>query len=256
MKVYVPDYYKEFQCIADRCKHTCCKSWEVEIDEESRKKYRAYPNIEKHIEASDNSDEMSYFRLSEDETCPFLLENGLCEMILQYGEDMLCQTCTDHPRFRNFWSDRIEMGLGLVCEEAARIILGREKPMTLELYDMGPGKFFRKEADRDGEPEEDEKWLLEKRNTLIRQITEEGPIARLKEYLLYRHIADALYDDRLEERIAFVNVLCSRIQEEWEQTDKSPEALVEIARNYSYDVEYDEEVKERYLDSVPLDDIN
>ena len=36
-----------------------------------------------------------------------------------------------HPRFRNDFSDRTEMGLGLCCEEAARLILTRTEPMQL-----------------------------------------------------------------------------------------------------------------------------
>jgi len=53
-------------------------------------------------------------------------------MILKLGEDSLCDICTDHPRFRNFYSSFTEMGLGLCCEEAARIILNYSEPFSLE----------------------------------------------------------------------------------------------------------------------------
>ena len=32
MKEYIPDYYKDFQCIADKCKDSCCIGWEIMID--------------------------------------------------------------------------------------------------------------------------------------------------------------------------------------------------------------------------------
>lgn len=234
MKTIVPDYYKEFKCIAGQCRHTCCRGWEVEIDEESLLRFEKIPDIADKIE----TDEDVHFKLLADEVCPFLREDGLCEMIVKYGEKMLCQTCTDHPRFRNYWEGRVEMGLGMVCEEAARLILTQEKPMQLVVLK------------NDGAVEdlpEDEAWLMETREKLLNEVKEEGPLARFHEYLLYRHIADALYDDRLEERIRFVEALVQRARTEWAKTDGSIEALVEIVRVISYDVEYDEEEKERLL---------
>lgn len=234
MKTIVPDYYMDFKCIADQCKHTCCQGWEVEIDEDSLSRFEKIPDIADQIEIGEDV----HFKLLANEVCPFLRDDGLCEMIVQYGEQMLCQTCTDHPRFRNFWEDRVEMGLGMVCEEAARLILSREKPMELVvLSDDGKDE---------GLPE-DEAWLLEVRDKLLDEVAEEGPLARFREYLLYRHIADALYDDRLEERIWFVDELVGRARKEWENTDGSIDALVEIVRLISYDIEYDEEEKEKIL---------
>ena len=32
MKLYAPAYYKEFSCIADRCRHSCCIGWEIDVD--------------------------------------------------------------------------------------------------------------------------------------------------------------------------------------------------------------------------------
>lgn len=275
MKVIVPDYYKRFKCIANRCKHTCCKGWEVEIDEDSLKSFSAYSDIMEKIETTDST----HFRLLEDEKCPFLLESGYCDMILKYGEDMLCQTCTDHPRFRNFWSDRIEMGLGLVCEEAARIILSSTSPMRLEELsecshtqeqalesEVGNGDVSAKQSlskDNGNDQQiflqnmdsveqnldEDEIWLLDVRGQLLKQITEEGPLARLKEYLIFRHIPDSLYDDRLEERIQFVEYFLELSKKAWSESDGSLASLVEIVRKLSYDLEYDEEEKERVLAS-------
>lgn len=237
MKIMVPEYYKNFKCIANQCRHTCCKGWEVEINEESLARFSAYPDIMEHVEMGD----APHFRLMSSEACPFLLDSGYCDMILKYGEDILCQTCADHPRFRNYWSDRIEMGLGLVCEEAARIILGSPVPMKLI--------YLTDSQDEAEEMTEDEAWLLSFRDQLLSQITESGPMARLKEYLIFRHIPDALYDDRLEERIRFVEYFLTQAEQAWEASDGSIEALAEIVRELSYDLEYDEEEKERILNS-------
>ena len=39
MKIVKPNYFDEFYCLADKCKNTCCKNWEIEIDSKSLLKY-------------------------------------------------------------------------------------------------------------------------------------------------------------------------------------------------------------------------
>ena len=34
----IPDYYKEFQCIADKCEDTCCAGWQIVVDKKSLNK--------------------------------------------------------------------------------------------------------------------------------------------------------------------------------------------------------------------------
>lgn len=40
MKTLVPHYYKQFKCKAELCRHTCCKGWEIDIDDAALSKYR------------------------------------------------------------------------------------------------------------------------------------------------------------------------------------------------------------------------
>ena len=234
MKIIVPDYYSGFKCSMGACRHTCCADWEVDIDEESLSRFQDFPDIVKHIDEN----ETPHFRLTENERCPFLNESGLCDMILAHGEDILCQTCRDHPRFRNFWSDRTEIGLGLVCEEACRLILTRPEPMKLiTLSDDG----------KDDDLPEDEVWLMQLRDSLWENITATGIEARLREYLIFRHLPDALYDGLLDERIAFIHSAAEKITSAWSKTDGSFEAIIEATRAWSYDVEYDDEVLEKKI---------
>ena len=137
MKELVPNYYKDFCCIAKKCQHNCCIGWEIDIDEDT---YEYYQTIEgKFSKRLKNdivsSDECAYFRLDGKGRCAFLNKNNLCDIILNLGEDALCQICSDHPRFRNFYSDATEIGLGLCCEEAGRIILGQKEKFELIVTD-------------------------------------------------------------------------------------------------------------------------
>ena len=135
-RIIAPDYYREFRCIADKCRHSCCIGWEIDIDPATREKYRRVPgDFGARLNASIADGEVSSFRLGEGERCPMLNPNGLCDLITELGEESLCQICADHPRFRSFFSGRTEIGLGLCCEEAARLILTQEQPMRLVMLE-------------------------------------------------------------------------------------------------------------------------
>ncbi|MDE5994978.1 MAG: flagellin lysine-N-methylase [Oscillospiraceae bacterium] len=133
MKTIVPHYYSDFKCKAGECRHSCCIGWEIDIDPITLQKYNSM-ETDFGTKIRDNIDfqnECTCFKLSEDERCPFLSGQNLCEIILILGEEALCDICTDHPRFRHFYSDRIEIGLGICCEEACRIILSDNRPFSL-----------------------------------------------------------------------------------------------------------------------------
>lgn len=124
MKLYAPEYYKKFTCIADKCTHSCCIGWEIDVDPEALGKYRALEHeyANKLISSIDFS-ETPHFRLCENERCPHLNGNGLCGIILNLGEGYLCDICREHPRFYNCSPKGLEVGLGMACEEACRLIL-------------------------------------------------------------------------------------------------------------------------------------
>ncbi len=137
MKLIAPDYYTKFRCIADRCRHSCCIGWEIDIDEDTYEYYKTIDGClgNRMKENIAITDDVPHFVLGKDERCPFLNQTGLCDIISQLGESALCQICDDHPRFRNFYSDRTEIGLGLCCEAAGELILsqkGKTQLVTLE----------------------------------------------------------------------------------------------------------------------------
>ncbi len=127
MKLYAPKYYFDFKCIADRCRHSCCIGWEIDIDPETMKKYSSVTEeYGKNIINSIEQSETPHFRLGDGERCPHLDGRGLCRIISNLGEDFLCDICREHPRFYNDTPLGREVGLGLSCEEACRIILSSD----------------------------------------------------------------------------------------------------------------------------------
>lgn len=167
MKTIAPDYYMEFACIKGACRHSCCVGWEIDVDPESRERYRTVRGAvgKKLAENIVDCPDVAHFKLDAEERCPFLQADGLCEMIIALGEASLCQICADHPRFRNFFSDSTELGLGLCCEAAAGLILSRREPTGfITIEDDGA----------DGEAYEDEREIREIRAALIGRAQERG----------------------------------------------------------------------------------
>ena len=121
MLLRVPDFYDSFHCIADKCTDTCCVGWEIDIDDTSAKRYAKVKGefgkmLRENIEDG-------HFKLLAGDRCPFLRQDGLCDMICHLGEDYLCDICREHPRFVEVYGDIMEKGIGLCCEEGVRLLL-------------------------------------------------------------------------------------------------------------------------------------
>lgn len=129
---FTPDYYKDFHCIAGNCRHSCCIGWEIDVDPDKLCYYNSVPGpFGDRLRANISLEDPPHFILGAGERCPFLNRENLCDIILTLGEDQICEICSEHPRFHNHLSGRIESGLGLCCEEAARLILSRTDPVRL-----------------------------------------------------------------------------------------------------------------------------
>lgn len=132
MELVYHDYYESFKCIAESCQHNCCIGWEIDIDVDTYFNYQGVSgNFGKRLKESISNGDTPHFILDKGGRCPFLNSRGLCDIIISLGEDALCQICADHPRYRNFYSGRTEIGLGLCCEEAARLILSKKEKTHL-----------------------------------------------------------------------------------------------------------------------------
>ncbi len=119
-----PSGYDRFRCIAGECKDNCCIGWEIEID---RKTAAAYAQVSgdfgERLRSCIEFGDSPCFRTDAHDRCPFLNKDDLCDIILRLGEASLCQICSDHPRYFEWFGSVKEGGLGLCCEAAAELIL-------------------------------------------------------------------------------------------------------------------------------------
>lgn len=148
MKLYAPAYYQQFRCIASRCRHSCCVGWEIDIDADTLACYRTlHTGYGKVIADSIDESDTPHFRLGTGERCPHLNEAGLCHIILSLGEAYLCEICREHPRFYHRTRQGMEVGLGMACEEACRILLTSDD--YAKMIEIGNVDADDQEGDRD-----------------------------------------------------------------------------------------------------------
>lgn len=121
-----PCYYDKFSCTADKCTDNCCIGWEICIDEDTCDYYKSVGGTFGERLKQSISDEEEPSFILKDERCPFLNKNNLCDIITTLGENALCQICRDHPRWFEWYGNEKEGGIGLSCEEGARLILSEE----------------------------------------------------------------------------------------------------------------------------------
>lgn len=144
MFVTVPDYYNKFVCIAENCPDNCCIGWEIDIDTATYEKYKNVTgslgmSLKNNIVLSD--DGCYSFKLTENERCPFLDKNNLCKLIIEKGEDFLCDICREHPRFHNCFGNRRETGIGIGCIAAAEIILSQKDKVKYITYQNNESEY-------------------------------------------------------------------------------------------------------------------
>lgn len=286
MNILIPDYYNGFKCIADRCLHNCCIGWEIDIDEDTLCLYGDIGGeFGKRLKDNISDDEYPHFILREHGRCPFLNEKGLCDIIAELGDGALCDICADHPRYRNYFDDRLEMGLGLCCEEAARIILSNKNKVRLvdidtaepaavfperqKLLDILQDRAlpFNERIQKLGTlPDRDYFSLyssLERLDGVWDNYLEflkcdadadlsefDTAFEQLAVYFLFRHSAEDLSRGIL---FSLVSVyIMQRIAAAMKQKNGSLslDDIIEIARMYSAEIEYSDENEEKIIDTI------
>lgn len=126
MKTYSPDYYKNFNCLADKCPDTCCAQWEIIVDDETFAKYSLLTDKYKDIiigSISKNSEGENCFNLINGR-CPFLNSDNLCDIHINLGKDYTCAVCQEHPLFIEEYDGFTEISPSLSCPETCDLVFG------------------------------------------------------------------------------------------------------------------------------------
>lgn len=115
-------YVQSFSCLAGGCPDTCCRDWEIDLDQAAQARYQRIPGALGEELRAAMAEGGDCFRL-KGAYCPFLNEEGLCRIQLSCGEEALTVNCASFPRFREIYGGTEELSLSPACPEAARLLL-------------------------------------------------------------------------------------------------------------------------------------
>lgn len=147
MEVTKPDYFDRFRCLAGECPDSCCKDWQVQVDEASARRYRALTGaLGEELRAALRQEDGETYLTVQDGRCPMWRRDGLCRIQAELGEKALCKTCRQFPRLTHDYGDLVELGLELSCPEAARWILDEKSCYVTEKNPGGEAPEYDREA--------------------------------------------------------------------------------------------------------------
>lgn len=125
MKHYFPKYCEKFRCIANLCPDSCCRDWDVVVDDTSFDFYNTvkgeFGDRLRSLMTIDEDGDRIFIR--QGEKCPFWNSDMLCDIYINLGESHLCHTCKEFPRITQDYTVFCEHTLSFACPEAARLML-------------------------------------------------------------------------------------------------------------------------------------
>ncbi len=148
MLIFKPEYFDRFRCAAASCPDSCCKEWDVQVDEEKAALYRSLPgDLGDRLREVLFDEDGQTFMAIQDGRCPMWRPDGLCRIQAELGEGALCRVCREFPRLTHDFGDFRELGLELSCPEAAKFILADENtPLIAEKVPGGEEGDYDREA--------------------------------------------------------------------------------------------------------------
>lgn len=212
MRIIEPSYYRDFKCVGDKCINHCCKGWNILIDKDSYTKYTEKKDefgkiLNSGIKVKDKEEAYGYGEviLNNKGECPFLNEEKLCNIYINYGEDYMCNTCKIYPRkIEKYNEDLYQRTLNLSCPEIIKYLINTKDKMSFIIDDVNLSTLEEKNISKVKDCELDYlNFILETRSLLI-------DIAQLREIPLWQ-------------RIAMINSVSENVQEiigcynNWEQ---------------------------------------
>ena len=125
--------YDSFKCIADKCKFTCCSGCDINIDSNTYEKWNKEKNKCKDILNKLKFIDNDYIIINKktNDTCPFLDNRGLCNIVKSNGDEYLSLTCQRFPRIENTFEGIKELTLSCSCPEVVDIIGKIEEEIIL-----------------------------------------------------------------------------------------------------------------------------
>ena len=114
-------FMASFQCKGAECEDTCCRGWEMQLDDTTKHKYeREAPEL---LAAVDAGTQGAIMRRDPKTNVCVKFDQGLCGIHKQYGTTMLGDACHFYPRTTRKLGDAVLRTGAPSCPEVVRLAL-------------------------------------------------------------------------------------------------------------------------------------
>ncbi len=116
--------YNHFHCLGDKCHYSCCKGWQVYVDDETYEKYKKLKGA-----AGRSMRFSTYTRKGERyirklfDRCPFWNSDHKCQLQCNGEEELMPLICRTYPRDAIESDVETEVTLELSCISVAKLFL-------------------------------------------------------------------------------------------------------------------------------------
>ena len=224
--------YDKFECLGPGCPESCCKGWQIMVDDESLRKYALMEKKDDRIRNSVDKEQRCFSQ--HEKICDFLDKDELCHLWRNYGEDSLCETCRTYPKHTEEFEGIREFSLSLSCPKEAAELISDEEKMT----------FIESEDDEDEEFEDFDYLLYDKlvsARELLFKIAQNRSIAIGTRMNMILETADSLQglldEDKLFEMDDLIDDWSDKVSADHSRTDKNSPKRIETAEEPDFDSE-------------------
>jgi hypothetical protein len=128
----------EFECLGNDCEDTCCKGWNMQLDEPHKQLYeKEKPEL---LEAVDDFDGMPIMKRDEKTDFCVKFDDGLCGIHKTLGEKFLGDACFFFPRSVRQYGTQDVMSAAFSCPQVVRLAEKNSQAFKLQeaSYDRVP----------------------------------------------------------------------------------------------------------------------
>lgn len=140
-----PAFYDQFHCLAEGCKLSCCKGWEITFNKKdylALRRMKGSPELEQTLaqcvrRAKGPNATRFYAEFDmHTGTCPLLAEDSLCNLQRECGPDALPLVCKIFPRGDRYSLMGLERTLSPACEAVLKLIWNLPDGIDFVLEDL------------------------------------------------------------------------------------------------------------------------
>ncbi len=132
--IQVLEIYKKFHCLGPECPQSCCKGWQIPVEDET---FRAYATLDgiygRHVRSNiSRSGDLHYIK-KQLGRCPFLNSDRHCQFQDNGDTGLMPIVCRLYPRESLGFKDLIRVTFTLSCPAAAKLLI--ENPGRLSFVE-------------------------------------------------------------------------------------------------------------------------